>query len=465
MAAMVTDDMRAAAAGTVKRLRATFRTGRTKDVAWRVTQLKALKQLLADREPDLLDALARDLGKPRTEGLLTDVRFVMSEVDLLVRQTPTWARPEPVATPIGAKPGRSTIVREPLGVVLVIAPWNYPVQLSLAPLAAAVAAGNTVVLKPSEGAPATSALLAVELPRALDRDAVAVVEGGVDETTALLDQRFDHIFYTGNQRVGRVVMAAAARHLTPVTLELGGKNPAIVDRDADLDVAARRIVWGKFLNAGQTCVAPDYVLADRSVLDELLVLLRDAVQQFFGDDPRQSADYGRVVNDHHVRRLRRLLERGRVVVGGDVDEAARYIAPTILVDVGPDDPVMQEEIFGPILPVLAVDDLDAAIAFVNERDQPLALYVFTESPEVADLVVASTSSGGVCVNATLLHAGNPSLPFGGVGASGFGEYHGRWGFETFSHRRGVQVRSTSVDPSFAYPPYTWLKQQVMRRVL
>jgi aldehyde dehydrogenase (NAD+) len=321
--------------------------------------------------------------------------------------------------------------------------------------------------KPSEVTPHVSAALARLVPRYLDSRAVAIVEGGVDETTALLEQRFDHVFYTGNGRVGRVVMAAAARHLTPVTLELGGKSPAIVDRSADVRVAARRIAWGKFVNAGQTCVAPDHVLVHRDVESRLLDELVRAVRDFYGDDPSTSTDYGRVVDDRHWRRLRGLLDAGgyaSVVYGGDGDEATRYLAPTILAGVERDAAVMGEEIFGPILPVLAVDDTEDAIEFVRSGDKPLALYVFGDDA-VAQRVLESTSSGGACVNATLLHLAVPELPFGGVGESGSGAYHGRMGFDTFSHRKSVLQRPTRPDPSVMYPPYTRLKDRLLRRFM
>ncbi len=357
-------------------------------------------------------------------------------------------------------------MREPLGTVLVIAPWNYPVQLLLLPMAYAVAAGNAVAGKPSELTPATSAALARWTPEYLDPSAVAVVEGDARVATDLLEQRWDHIFYTGSGRVGRVVMEAAARHLTPVTLELGGKSPAIVDRKADVGVAAKRIAWGKFVNAGQTCVAPDYVLVDRQVENRFFDELSSAVATFYGADPKGSPDYARIVSDRHLDRLRGLLgslRSSRIVVGGDADPTSKYLAPTVLAGTTWDEPVMQEEIFGPILPVLAVDDVDDAIAQVNAHDKPLALYVFSEDRAVVDRVVRATSSGGVCVNATLMHLAVPDLPFGGVGASGMGAYHGQAGFDTFSHKKSVLTRPTSVDPPVTYPPYSRLKRWLLRR--
>jgi aldehyde dehydrogenase (NAD+) len=455
-------------ADVVKRLRGTFESGRTRPVEWRKAQLTALRRLLADGEPEMLAALERDLGKSAIEGFVTEIALVRAEIDFTLKHLDGWLRPERVHVPTKQQPGRARIHRDPLGVVLIIGPWNYPVQLVLAPLVGALAAGNAAVIKPSEVAAHTSHALARLVPRFLDAEAVAVIEGGIPETTALLDERWDHIFYTGNGTVGRVVMAAAARHLTPVTLELGGKSPTIVDRSANLDVAARRIAWGKYINAGQTCVAPDYVLVDRRVEGPLTARLRDAVRQFYGDDPQLSADYGRIVNDRHFARLARLVEEegaGEVLYGGERDEADRYFAPTAVQNPEPSSPIMQEEIFGPILPLIAVDDIDAAIDFVNAREKPLALYVFAEDTEVANRVVDSTSAGGVCVNATVFHLAVPGLPFGGVGGSGMGAYHGRATFETFSHAKSVLTKPTSIDPSIAYPPYRGIKAKLLRRLL
>jgi aldehyde dehydrogenase (NAD+) len=455
-------------ADLVKRLRATFDAGHTRPVEWRKAELHALKRLVAEGEPELLLALAEDLGKSATEGFLTELAFVRAEIDYALRHLDAWLKPAKVAVPIKQQPATARIHRDPLGVVLIIGPWNYPVQLVLAPLVGAIAAGNAAVIKPSELSPRVSHTIATLVARHLDPDAVAVVEGGVPETTALLDERWDHIFYTGNGAVGRIVMTAAAKHLTPVTLELGGKSPTIVDRSANLDVAARRIVWGKYINAGQTCIAPDYVLVDRRVEGPLMARLRDAVRQFYGEDPQASGDYGRIVNDKHFERLSRLLDEdaaGEIIYGGERDEAERYFAPTAVRGTELSAALMQEEIFGPILPVIAVDDVDAAIAFVNTRDKPLALYVFAEDGDVVDRVVANTTAGGVCVNAPLYHFTVPGLPFGGVGESGMGAYHGRASFETFSHAKSVLVKPTKIDPSIAYPPYKGLKAKLLRRLL
>ncbi len=421
----------------VERLRATFRSGRTRSLAWRTGQLRALRRMLTEHGEDFAAALHQDLRKSRTEAYRTEVDFTIREIDHTLEHLEDWLRPEPAPVPAFLGEAQAWTVYDPLGVVLVIAPWNYPAQLLLAPMVGALASGDCVVAKPSELAPATSAALARLLPRYLDTDAVAVVEGGVEETTALLEQRFDHIFYTGNGAVGRIVMAAAARHLTPVTLELGGKSPAFVDRGVDVAAVAARLAAGKFLNAGQTCVAPDYVLADPQTAAALEPALRQAAQTLYGPDPSASPEYGRIVNERHFDRLLGLLGSGRVVFGGQHDRKDLYLAPTVLAGVRPDEPVMREEIFGPILPIVEVADLDEAIAFVNDRDKPLALYAFTESQVTRERLATETSSGGLGFGLPVAHLTVSDLPFGGVGESGVGSYHGRYSIETFSHRKAV----------------------------
>ncbi len=451
------------------RLRATVASGRTRSYSWRRGQLDALAALLEEREADLSRALFSDLRKPPVEAWTAEIGFTASEAAFAARRLRRWMRPRRVRTPLALQPGSSTIVPEPLGVALIISAWNYPLQLALSPLIGALAAGNAAVVKPSELAPNTSQVLADLLPLYLDTEAVAVVQGAVPETTALLAQRWDKIFYTGNGRVGRIVAAAAARNLTPVTLELGGKSPCIVDADVDMAVAARRIVWGKFLNAGQTCVAPDYVLVHRDREVELVAALGEAVRALFGEAPQQSRDYARIVSNRHFDRLAGMIAgsagNGAVAVGGGTDPTDRFIAPTVLTGVRPDAPIMGEEIFGPILPVLAVDDIDAAIAFVNKGDKPLALYLFSRSARNQRRVLAETSSGSAVINDTVLQLASPHLPFGGVGESGFGAYHGRHGFESFSHLRAVLRKPTWMDLALRYPPYTKGKFKWIRRFM
>jgi aldehyde dehydrogenase (NAD+) len=451
----------------VDELRATFRTGHTRPYEWRKAQLEAMVRMLTDHEADFVRALHEDLGRHEVEAYGADIGFTRTEIKHLIKHLASWMKPGRAPVGLTSLPGKARIVAEPLGVALVVAPWNYPIQLLVSPVAAAVAAGNCVVAKPSELAPASSAVLARLMPKYLDDRAVVVVEGGVPETTALLRQRYDHIFFTGSTRVGQVVMEAAARHLTPVTLELGGKSPTIVAADADLDVAARRIMWGKCLNAGQTCIAPDYVLAEASIRDALVDKMVGVLREFYGPNPRASRDLGRIINTNHLGRLQALLEGsgGTVVVGGEVDPDERYLAPTIVVDPDRDSALMTEEIFGPVLPVLAVESVDDAVDFVLDRPKPLALYVFTGSDAVVDDVLTRTSSGGVCVNHCVLHIAPNELPFGGVGPSGMGAYHGKAGFDTFSHHKSILHKPQRPDPKLLYPPYTGLKAKIVKTAM
>jgi aldehyde dehydrogenase (NAD+) len=452
--------------GLVDGLRSSFESGRTRPLAWRKAQLERLVDLLRENSEELVRALQADLGKPEMEAVMADIVGVVQEAKGAIKKLPKWTKPRRIKTPLQSQPARSRQVPDPLGVVLIISPWNYPVQLLLSPLVGAIAAGNCAVLKPSEMTPHTSAAMASLVARYLDGDCIRVVEGAVPETSELLAQRFDHIMYTGNGQVGRIVMEAAAKHLTPVTLELGGKSPCLVDASANLDVAARRIAWGKFLNAGQTCIAPDYLLVEESVEAPLLEKLASCIADFYGPDPQATPDFGRIVNVRHHRRLAGLLkDAGEVYLGGELDEDDRYISPTILRGVDPESDIMQEEIFGPILPVLTVPDMGEAIRFVNGRDKPLALYLFSSRPEVEEQVVHGTSSGGICVNATIWHIANPNLPFGGVGPSGMGAYHGKASFDTFSHQKALLAKSTKVDPKIMYPPYTETKTRLVKKML
>jgi aldehyde dehydrogenase (NAD+) len=449
-------------AAVVSRLRATFDSGRTRPLAWRKKQLKNLERMILEREDEILDALHLDVGKPRLEAWLAEISHCKTEIELTLDKLDKWAAPEKVSTPVVLQPAKSWIHKEPLGVVLIISPWNYPFSLAISPLIGAIAAGNCALVKPSEVSPHTSAAIARLLPQYLDEDAVQVIEGGVPETTAILDQRFDHIFYTGSTSVGRVIMTAAAQHLTPVTLELGGKSPCIVDRNTDLDTVAKRLTWGKFYNAGQTCLAPDYVLVHEQVKKPLLDKVRDTVKSFYGDDPKTSPDYARIVNRRHHQRLSKLLGEGKPATRVDLDEADRYISPVVLDEVSPSAPVMQEEIFGPILPVLTFGNTDEAVRFVNERPKPLALYVFSQDDTFQQDIVERTSSGGAVINHVWLHFGVPTLPFGGVGESGMGAYHGRASFDTFTHRRSVLQKSLSMEPPLLYPPYDGLKSKIVK---
>jgi aldehyde dehydrogenase (NAD+) len=454
--------------GIVDTVREGQTSGVLRSIEARRTQLKQLRRLILENEAAFTEALQADFAKPPTETYGTEIAFTVAEIDHTLKHLDAWNRPTKVKVPLTFKPGHAQLVPEPLGTVLVIAPWNYPVQLLYAPAIPALAAGNAVVLKPSEVTENVSVLIAELTPKYLDTRVVQVVTGGVDETTELLRQRWDHIFYTGNGTVGRIVMEAAAKHLTPVTLELGGKSPVIVAADADIDVAARRIAWGKFVNAGQTCVAPDYVLVDEAVEDKLLGALLRTVHDFYGDSPKHSDDFARIVSSRQFERIAGLLDAGgfdATVCGGERDAATRYIAPTVLAGVKPDAAIMQQEIFGPVLPVLTVGNVDEAIDFVNARDKPLALYVFSDDEATVDRVISHTSAGGVCVNQVLMHLALADLPFGGVGPSGMGAYHGKAGFDTFTHHKPVLQKPTKPDPPVMYPPYKTWKQKLLRKVM
>lgn len=431
----------------------------------RERQLQRLHDFLCDKEAAIGDALKRDLGKCFVEAYGSEIGFLKGEINHSLKRLEGWMKPRRVRAPLLVQPARSEIHSESLGVVLIIAPWNYPLHLTLAPLISALAAGNCAVLKPSELAPAMGDLMAKELPKYLDPQLVQVVQGGPSVTQELLAQRFDHIFFTGSGRVGRIVYAAAVKNLTPVTLELGGKSPVIVDKDVDLRVASRRIALGRFLNAGQTCVAPDYALVHEAVYEDFLCEVQGAVLEFFGKHPEKSDDFGRIVSESHLDRLLALLEGQQVVIGGQHARPTRYLAPTVLRDVSPEASVMKEEVFGPILPVLKVSGTDAAIDFINQRDRPLALYVFTASKSTADRVIASTRSGSVAVNQTVYQLAVPELPFGGIGESGFGSYHGHYGFLTFSHQKAVLRKPLSLDLRMFYPPYVKAALPWLRRLI
>ena len=454
-------------AGVVRRVRVAFEDGRTRDLDWRRDQIAGLARMLDQDHTAFTDALAADLGKPRLEGWATDVGTTAGEARYARKNLYRWAKPRRANLPLSGRPGKAEIVPEPLGLSLILAPWNYPANLVLDPMIASIAAGNAVVAKPSELAPRTSATIAELVPNYVDPEVFAIVEGDASVASELLDQPFDHIFFTGSTRVGRMVMEKAARNVTPVVLELGGKSPVIVDESANLEVTARRIAWGKWLNAGQTCIAPDYVLAVGGMRDELVDGIRRAWESFADGSIRMSPHYARVVDEHACDRLEGLLTNhgGLLVAGGEVDRAACFVEPTIIVDPDPSAPLMTDEIFGPILPIIPTESIDAAVDFVNSRAKPLALYVFASDNDVVDDVIERTSSGGVVVNHVLLHFTPPDLPFGGVGASGTGRYHGQAGFDTFSNLRSVLHKQTKPDPKLIYPPYTRFKERIIRRFL
>lgn len=440
----------------IKTQREFYSTGMSRNVDFRIKNLKRLKEAIMAYEGRIYEALWDDLHKSAYEGYLTEVSIVLREIRYHIRHLKRWAVPRRVPVPLYMLGSKSRILYEPLGVTLIVAPWNYPFQLLLNPLVGALSAGNCAVLKPSPDTPRVAQVLAEMIASAFAPEYVAVIQGGREVNQALWTKRFDHIFFTGSPALGKIVMKAAAEHLIPVTLELGGKSPCIVDEDADIECAARRIAWGKCLNAGQTCIAPDYLLVHGRVKNELLERLVYYIRQFYGGQPEKSPDYPRIVSQAAVERLGQLLQKGKIVYGGAVVPEEKYISPTILDDILPDDAIMQEEIFGPLLPIVEFYDLEEAINYVNVREKPLALYYFGTTA-CAEKVIAKTSSGGVCINDTVMHIANHRLPFGGVGNSGMGKYHGFDSFATFSNRRSVLSSPTLWDIPLKYPPYRNLK--------
>ncbi len=442
-----------AIAAKIQKIRKFYNAGETKNVSYRKKQLRKLKKAIRKNEGAIIEALYKDLKKPAFESYASEIGILYTEIRHVLWHLRSWARKREVKTPVIHFYSTSAVHYDPYGVVLVIGPWNYPFQLVIAPLVAAIAAGNCAVIKPSELAPATSRLVAKMVRETFDDDYITVIEGGVEETGALLKEKFDYIFFTGGTAVGKIIMRAAAEHLTPVTLELGGKSPVIVDEDAHLPTAARRLCWGKFFNAGQTCLAPDYLLVHRKIKQAFINELDKTIGEFYGDDPRSSRDYARIINEKHFDRITGLLEGTKVICGGESDRKNRYIAPTLVDGVTLKDPIMREEIFGPLLPILTFGKLDDAIAIVNRLPRPLAIYYFSKSAGKQKRVLAETSSGGGCINDTVSHVGSQELPFGGIGDSGMGRYHGKSGFETFSHQRGILTRANSFDMKLRYPPY------------
>lgn len=426
-----------------------FHTNETKELSFRMNMLKKLKKALLDYENELLAALKEDLNKSTSEAFLTELGPLYHEITFMLKHLPTWIKRKKVKTPLTHVGSKGYIHYEPYGVVLIIAPWNYPLQLAINPLIGAIAAGNCAIVKPSELTPATSGVITEMIENTFPEEYVCSVEGGVETSQALLAEKMDYIFFTGSVGVGKHVMKAASRHLTPVTLELGGKSPAIVCEDAQIAVTAKRIAWGKFLNAGQTCVAPDYVLVHDTKKEDFLKALQTEIKTLF-QRKIDRGDYPTIVSDRHFARLIRFLQDGDVVSGGQHERNKRFIAPTVLTNVSWESPVMEDEIFGPILPVFSFSELDEVIEKVRERPHPLALYLFTESKETEEKLIHSLSFGGGCINDTVMHLATPYLPFGGVGESGMGAYHGEESFYTFSHRKSVLKQPTSVDLPIRY---------------
>ncbi|MCP4913927.1 MAG: aldehyde dehydrogenase family protein [Oligoflexia bacterium] len=438
-------------------------SGKTKSYEWRLSALKKLRKGILQYETEILKALQKDLGKSDFEGYVSEVAFVVLDIEHTIKKLKKWMKPKRVSSPMLQWPCRSYIHYEPLGTVLIISPWNYPFQLLMAPLVGALAAGNNAILKPSEVASATAQICEKIISDSFLPEEVMVIQGAVEETTALLELPFDHIFYTGNGMVARIVMEKAAKNLVPVTLELGGKSPCMVLGENDLELVGRRIAWGKFFNTGQTCVAPDYILVEKNQKDELLKHIKNALEFFYTKNPKESPDYGRIINERHWDRITGLYKAEDVLIGGEAQREEHYIAPT-LVHADLNSPVMKEEIFGPVLPILEVENVNEALSIVHKFDKPLACYLFSKDSEIEARVVNEISSGGLCVNDSLVHLSSQTLPFGGVGESGLGRYHGEFSFLTFSHQKSVMKRYQILDLLLRYPPYLG-KLPIIRKVL
>ncbi|XP_019464273.1 PREDICTED: aldehyde dehydrogenase family 3 member H1-like isoform X2 [Lupinus angustifolius] len=452
----------------VKELRKSFDLGRTKSYEWRVSQLEGIAKMLEEKEKEIAEALYKDLSKPALEAFISEFSQVKGSCSEALQELKQWMKPEKVNTSITTYPSSAEIVSEPLGVVLVISTWNFPFLLSMDPVIGAISAGNAVVLKPSEIAPATSSLLANLLKDYLDNSAIRVVEGAVHETTALLEQKWDKILYTGSARVGRIVMAAAAKHLTPVVLELGGKCPAVVDSDINLQVAARRIIGGKWAcNSGQACISVDYIITTKEFAPKLINALKEELEQCFGKDPIESKDMSRIVSPAQFTRLAKLLDEvsDKIVLGGQKDEKKLKIAPTIVLDVPQEAMVMQEEIFGPIMPIITVDNIKDSFSIIKSKPKPLAAYLFTNNEQLKKDYVENISSGGMLINDTVLHVATRGLPFGGIEESGMGSYHGKFSFDTFSHKKSILYRGFEADTSLRYPPYTPKKEKLLKAII
>lgn len=446
----------------IKKQQEYFAAGKTYELAQRIQALNRLEQGILNCEQELYAALKKDLGKSRAESYMCEVGLTLSELRFVKKHVQKWSREKRVPTPLAQFHARSFTVQEPYGVVLVMSPWNYPVLLTLEPLIGALAAGNCCVLKPSAYSPATSAVMKKMIADVFPQEYVTVIEGGREENQNLLSQKFDYIFFTGGVQVGKMVMEKAAANLTPVTLELGGKSPCIIDKSANLKLTAKRLAFGKYLNCGQTCVAPDYVLVHEAVKEEFLKLLKSEIRAMYGEDPLKNPDYGKMINRKHFDRVLGLMKEEKLILGGENDMASLRIAPAVMDQVTEDDAVMQEEIFGPILPVLTVGSMEEAIAFVNRRPKPLALYLFTENRETEKNVLEYTSFGGGCINDTIIHLATSQMGFGGVGNSGMGSYHGKKSFETFSHEKSIVKKYTWMDLPMRYQPYTGWKEKLVR---
>ncbi len=450
---------------TLEKQRTFFTSGKTKSFKFRTEMLNRLGEAISHFEGDILEALRKDLNRSKVEGYTTEIHHCLAEISFAHKNLKKWMKPQIVGGSKLFPLSKGFIVSEPLGTCLIISPWNYPFSLAILPLVASIAAGNCAVLKPSEISKHTETVISEMISRYFDEHYISVVCGGPEVSQELLRERFDYIFFTGGENVGKIVMKAAAENVTPVTLELGGKSPCIVDEDCHLQKAARRITWGKFLNAGQTCVAPDYLLVRESVKDELVTEMRKYILEFYGENPQNSGDYGRIISENHFDRLNGLLREGKVIFGGNTNRQKLYISPTLIEEIPDNARIMDEEIFGPLLPILTFGRVSEAVDFINGRPKPLALYVFSRSKEFQQTIISETSSGGVCINDTIVHLTASKLPFGGVGNSGFGKYHGKAGFDAFSNQKSVLRQTLLFDVPKRFPPTDEKDLKVLRAIL
>ena len=438
---------------TIEKQKLYFAEGITKELDFRLEKLKILRKAIIDNEKEILEALKKDLNKAHFESYATEIGFVLEELKYTIKNLPKWTKRKKVKTPITHFSSRSYIYSEPYGITLIMSPWNYPFQLNIAPLIGSIAAGNCAIIKPSEDSLYTSEVIEKIIGENFDKEYITVIKGGKEVNQSLLKEKFDYIFFTGSIQVGKIIMEAASKNLTPVTLELGGKSPCIVDETADIDLAAKRIIWGKFVNAGQSCVAPDYVMVENTMKEELISKMKDYIKEFYGNNPCMSLNYPKIINSKHFNRLINLIEGEEIIIGGDYDDEINKISPTILDNVSWDSPVMQEEIFGPILPILEFEDLNELLAVVNKKPKPLSLYFFSNDKNRQKEIIKNISFGGGCINDSLVHLATPHMPFGGVGDSGMGEYHGKWSFDTFSHKKSILKKSNLFDIPLRYPPF------------
>lgn len=442
-----------------------FLTDSTRDLDFRIRSLRALREEIINNEREIQEALFKDLHKSEEEAYLTEIGIIVSEINQNIKKLKRWAKPKKVRSSIACFPSSAKIVSEPYGVVLIISPWNYPFQLAISPLIGAIASGNTAIVKPAEYSPNTSNIIKKIIDKVFPSNYVKTIIGGKEENQLLLDLPFDYIFFTGSPVLGKVVMEKASKHLTPITLELGGKSPCIVDETCDIKLSAKRIAFGKFLNSGQTCIAPDHVFIHKSIKEEFVSELIKVINTFYSDDQEKSKDFGRIINELHFDRVSALLQDGDIIFGGKVNREERYISPTLIENIKQDSELLHSEIFGPILPIIEFENIDELIETIRVKPKPLALYIFSSSKQIQNKIIFKISSGGVCVNDTIMHLVPENLPFGGVGNSGMGSYHGKKSFETFSHQRSVLIRGTFLDIALRYPPFTNKKLSLIKKLI